>query len=118
METLTPKDTIASGNEVLADFMYGPKCWTFCRGYKAVSIPTGENKGTITYFDEMDYKNSWDWLMPVWYKFRDLKFESATDMRKHRSFCSEIAMGILSDGISEAFKELVKGITWYNSIKS
>lgn len=126
METLTPKDTIASGNEVLARFLGWEK---YGNGYKCPNIYPIENStsaGWTTFtHTSFEFNTRFDWLMPVWYKFRDLKFEDTATfedrlvLRKYLYLTDKIREAILEGPTPlEAFKELVSGITWYNSIKS
>lgn len=65
--------------------------------------------------EELEYDKKFSWLMPVWYKFKDL---DCTESRfiKYRG---EISMAILHSGPSpsEACKLLAEGIRWYNSVK-
>lgn len=84
-------------------------------------------KGTYIFFEQiyhgqhlyaykkMKYATSFDWLMPVWYKFRDLKVEAGLgDFTLHKA---AIERAICHQGIEEACKLLAEGIRWYNSVK-
>lgn len=62
--------------------------------------------------DQLHYHESYDWLMPVWVKFRDLY---PKDRGTHSYHCHKICGIILNSGTSEAFEELYKAIEWYNS---
>lgn len=100
--------TLSYKNEVLARFLGWEK---YGDGYK--STIAGWTTFAFTSFARFDL------LMPVWYKFRDLHIQiEARHFDKYSFLCNSIGNAILNQGISEAFKELVSGITWYNSIKS
>lgn len=65
---------------------------------------------------KLHYDSSWDWLMPVWFKFRDLK----TDNDTPREFKSLVAQAITETddkGCKAAHAALVEGIQWYNTQK-
>jgi hypothetical protein len=60
----------------------------------------------------------WELLMPVWYKFRDLKFEVGDNKGTHCTCKEWIADAIVNKGPtpSEACRLLAEGIRWYNTI--
>jgi hypothetical protein len=105
---------IASGNEILGLFD-GATSYYDGRYGKLWSHPL--IKGT--HFN-LQYNSSWDWLMPVWYKFRDLKFEGEEVSQEHALFSMAINVAIIhkcKDSPLPAFNELVSAINWYNTIK-
>ena len=64
------------------------------------------------------FESSWSWLMPVWYKFRDLKMGNNEDHEvEHSDRMLRIADTVAYGSIEEACKLLAKGIRWYNGIK-
>lgn len=66
------------------------------------------------------YDSDWRLLMPVWYKFRELKFDMFSDIAAtHIELCHDIGYVILYQGPtpSEACRLLAEGIRWYKSIK-
>lgn len=71
-------------------------------------------KGKISYVDELKYHTSWDWLMPVWVKFSDLQLEDNSIFMAHRYSISQI---ILFMTIEEVFTAIANAIKWYNEIK-
>jgi hypothetical protein len=69
-------------------------------------------------WQKLRYNSDWRDLMPVWYKFRDLKFTTASAAGAyHRGLRSRIRIAITDQNISESYKELVEAVKWYNSIK-
>lgn len=66
-------------------------------------------------YTTLQYHASWDWLMPVWNKFKKLKFKSMTTSLEHIKIKSSISDSIVQGKIENAFVELVTGIRWYNS---
>lgn len=111
------EDKTITDNEVIARFMGGKP--------SEYHMP----KGTYIFFDQlyhgqqlhaykkMKYSTSWDWLMPVWYKFRDLQFRTFGHNSDWIEHCGYISDAILNKGISETFSVLVEAIKWYNSLK-
>ena len=61
------------------------------------------------------YRTSWDWLMPVWIKFRHLKLPNRR-MPKHEALKMEINHYISYGQINAAFCGLSDAIKWYNKI--
>jgi hypothetical protein len=61
------------------------------------------------------FHTSYDWLMPVWVKFRDMYEpelgKALWDVKEN------IKTIIVMKPIEEAFEELGKAIEWYNTIK-
>lgn len=62
---------------------------------------------------DCNYHASYDMLMPVWVKFRDLKLDGVVDNRTHHLHCEIISISIYNSPIQEAFEKLVEGIKWY-----
>lgn len=92
----------------------------FDEKYKSANPIT---KGTMTdaiwnqYLSEKgwyEYHTSWDWLMPVWYKFRDLKFISPKLQFEHSEYKDSISRVICYQDIQVAFNEMVIAIKWHN----
>jgi hypothetical protein len=63
---------------------------------------------------EMKYHSSWDWLMPVWDQFRDLKFKEETAMKLHLSYVARLAQDIAYGTLEEVHHNLHIAIQWYN----
>lgn len=64
-----------------------------------------------------NYDKDWNRLMPVWYKFRDLKFNAGDSIREHSRYKRAMELLIPNEGISETFSALVEAVKWYNSLK-
>jgi hypothetical protein len=101
---------IIEGNKLIAEFMghkvsYGLE--------NAMLISTQE----ITY-TPAKYHTSWDWLMPVWYKIRDLRFDEPKLQLEHMKVKTPITHFICYGTIEHAFIEILAAITWYNTTKT
>jgi hypothetical protein len=68
------------------------------------------------------YHNSWEWLHPVWEKFRDmskeiaLKYDEKTYNTHAYVYCNGIRKAITDGTKMEAFTALYEGIVWFNSL--
>ena len=101
--TMTEQDRL--NNELIALFM----------GF------TKHNAGHFTDKKEnirfiLSYNSIWSELMPVWYKFRDQRFEGIREQFEHGEFRQNIAHEICYGTRESAFQAIVSGIQWYNSI--
>ncbi len=98
------------GNKVLAEFM----------GQHVTPNALRRNvvMGKSFYECELQYHSSWDWLLPVWIKFRDLKVDDF-DYIDH-SYCVDHLKDLLfrSDSPSDFFPHLVEAIKWYNQTQT
>lgn len=63
---------------------------------------------------DMKYHSSWDWLRPVWDKFRDLKFTEETSMKLHLNYVARLAQDIAYGTIDEFHHNIHIAIQWYN----
>jgi hypothetical protein len=72
--------------------------------------------GYRLYHYELGYHSNWSFLIPVWYKFKDLRFENVGHQLEHSNFKTNIAYSICYRNIESAFQSIVSGIQWYNSI--
>lgn len=70
-----------------------------------------------TFEPDLKYHSSWDWLHPAWDKFRDLSFRgNIKNIFTHSIYRDRISKAISWGGtVTDAFKELVEAIKWYNS---
>jgi len=72
--------------------------------------------------EDLKYHISYDWLMPVWVKFRDLENEIVDYQFNKLAFY--VLKAKIKDLLTEkdtpieAFEELAKAIEWYNTIKN
>ena len=72
----------------------------------------------ITWRIDVSYHNSYDWLMPVWVKFRDIPaFNSCMPNVIKGQFESKVEYAVVYKPISEAFRALVSAVKWYDSIE-
>lgn len=101
-------------NAIIADFI-GKRITRDLPGDKQQwQLPMCEGYYPST--ETLEFHKRWERLMPVWYKFRDLKFEGVAKLifiaRK-----AKVEDAILNSGPSpsEACKLLAEGIRWYNS---
>ena len=77
-----------------------------------------DKEGAWTDTRGMYFDTSWDWFMPVWFKFRDLKEFKGWEKFEQRQFKKRIVNAIcFNNNPSYAFNELVEAIKWYNSQK-
>lgn len=62
------------------------------------------------------YESSWDMLIPVWYKFRDIKFRDEFVKTLHINYCARISNKLAWEDITSCYKQLVIVIKWYNDL--
>lgn len=100
---------------LIAEFdgwVYLPHIYQFCKG--------GYSYHNL---DDFQYNRKYDWLMPVWVKFRDLSLcltiEDESFFVKHfEDYIKNIESKILyTDSPKEAFTALGEAIKWYNTTK-
>lgn len=114
---------ILEGNKLIAIFMGGkllmnniynfPVSFGYKESYDEGGY-IGSGKSSVWDIDEMEYHTSWDWLMPVWYKFRDLKFTEETPQKLHNNYVARLAQDIAYGTIEEFFHNIQIAINWYN----
>jgi hypothetical protein len=81
------------------------------------------NNKISAYKDDLKFHTSYDWLMPIWVKFRDLhptidmNDDIAHETIKYSRYKTSITYKLLHSTIEEVFEELGKAIEWYNTIK-
>ena len=65
---------------------------------------------------ELRYDSSYDWLMPVWFKFRNLGIEikGVTYKQNFRQISESFKNGITSSDIKGAYNDAAMAIKWYN----
>lgn len=100
-------------NEVLADFME----------VRHRKIDFYKDKPLEVFIDGRwvfpGYSENWSRLMPVWYKFRDLKFDEVANQIEHSNIRTVIGAAILNEGPTPAAAcaLLANAIRWYQSVK-
>jgi hypothetical protein len=103
------QEEIIQGNKLIADFMGYPEC-----GLK--------NKDPYYYAMKHAYKNgnmryhtSWDWLMPVWVKFRDVTFSDSSVSALHTNYIARLAQVLAYETIDMFYFRLIPAIQWHNT---
>jgi len=91
------KEEILKGNKLIAEFMGKEE------GYNEHGV-----------WQPFQYHSSWDWLMPVWHKFRDLRFKDETKSKLHTNYVARLAQDLAYGTISEFFNNIQIAIEWYN----
>jgi len=104
---------IIENNKLIAEFM-GFKEEPFNRVH---NMFTKEGEQWFTAHNSQ-YHTSWDWLMPAWLKFRELKFDDVKHQfyhSKHKEMISRV-IAYMNDGTPKlAFEALSIAIKWYNT---
>ena len=75
------------------------------------------------HLNHLDFHSNWQRLMPVWYKFKELKYPVRSSLASGQFYSlfldyqRQIVKAITHSGLSpsEACKLLAEGIRWYNS---
>lgn len=67
--------------------------------------------------ERCEYHLSYNELMPVWHKFRNLKFQSLSNEVMHFELCDTCANAITYKPIEYAFRQLSDACKWVKSIK-
>lgn len=106
-------------NEVIALFdgfqFYNDDLRQFPKGYYIHPEP-GTDGHTA---DTLEYSTSYDWLMPVWHKFRDLKLDlDLHDYQAYKRYWYELTNDIPRKPIADVCSLLAEGIRWYNSTQN
>jgi hypothetical protein len=107
---MSNEPTIEQKNEAIALFMGG-----IAVQFRERYITWGR-KETMP-VNELKYHSSWDWIHPVWVKFRDLKFTEETPMKLHLNYMARLAQDIAYGTIEEFHHNLHIAIQWYNKQK-
>lgn len=105
--------TLEEKSILLADFM------GYERTDKDYWEPTfkGETKGEVLWPRDFKYNTSYDALMPVWVKFRDLKLKK-DNLKDGQALHRTLIRNAITDlPIEKAFEKLTEALIWYNSIK-
>lgn len=82
---------------------------------------TGEKNELSKHLNSFNYHKSYDELIPVWFKFRDISFEANEqgfiNYNTHHDHCSIICKSISFDPILIAFENIYSAIVWYDRIR-
>lgn len=122
---LSEKD-ILNGNKLIAEFMGGNLynkhfSFPFSFGLRE-EWDEGGYIGTcpqsIWKETDLEYFNSWEWLMPVVYKFLSLEDFSDPDKSLELKKVKSAITGLgIATPIDTVWNHLVVSIIWYNSVK-
>lgn len=111
-QTTMKEDSIAEMNRVIAVFD-GWECYEDRAGIWF------KKEGLIECLhpklQELRYHSDWQSLMPVWHKFRDLRFEREKHSFVFSTERQYIGTMIAYHGIEEAHQALYNAICWYNT---
>lgn len=117
MDSKTETVSDKTDNELIAEFHGWKK-------YKVGEKRTGQWHWTFQQWGKANfdsgsfqYHTSWDWIMPVWVKFRDLDFvEDSESDHKHMDWINSLQWYLFSSDEPKRFAErLAYAIKWYNS---
>jgi hypothetical protein len=117
--------------EVLPEIIEGNKLITGFMGYyitpfngkyhfacKEIKKPEHLNQAWEFRVEEAKYHSSFDWIMPVYFKFRDLSDIQEERFTQHDYWIKKIVealkYGDKDDCPSKAFVKIVEAIQWYN----
>lgn len=64
--------------------------------------------------EELEYHTNYEWLMRVWFKFKNEDMQNLDLNIQHTKICNAIAYRITHHSIHTAHAKLVEGIKWYN----
>lgn len=107
------ENEIIEGNKLIAEFDNKD-----CHLMKSAEYPDGfyyslsKGHGGL---EPLQYHSSYDWLMPVWFKFIDLKFTEMKDMIQHSNYKQAISHSICYEDLLNANALLATAIKWYNT---
>jgi hypothetical protein len=105
---MTEQLTIEQMNQAICAFMGGYKS----NGYVWFYVgPDGFEHESGSF---LKYHSDWNWLMPVWYKFVDLRFTDPMQQFKHSELKTTIGYAILYGSIKIAHGNIFEGIQWLN----
>jgi hypothetical protein len=99
-------ETIIEGNKLIADSPFSDCTKSFETYFNIVKK---------FHFEILDaeYHTSWDWLMPVYIKFKNAEL-TFNQKHYHKQIMAPVQAALISGIIENLFIELIAGITWYN----
>lgn len=69
--------------------------------------------------NNLKYHSSWDWVHPVWEKFRDLTpFKKSHQRWNHERHKDIISLALSHGTIEMVHESLYKGIKWFNKVNN
>jgi hypothetical protein len=103
------KETIFEMNEVIARFMALEERHDEWRAPHPTLVFLYDNAWTPV--PRLKYHSSWDWIIPVWIKFRKLEL----DNKYFSEWCNSLSWYLYSSDEPSRFAErLYYAIQWYN----
>jgi hypothetical protein len=103
------EEEILEDNKLIAEFMGAEK--SHFGDYLIYPINTDKNAFGKTDYSDVKYHSSWDWLMPVLEKIRDMKNESAEYMTQN----SKVASALATVRIWFVYKAVIEFIKWHKT---
>jgi len=124
VEALKTSFTISGGTRLITDFMglqetsyisYGQTCYRvkYC-AFRSKGFKVSE-KSYHYFINSAKFYKSYDWLLPVMFKFRDLKIDNHLHTNITKKLFHELSYEKTS--VQELFFEVVEAIAWYNENK-
>jgi len=108
-------EEIQEGNKIISEFM----------GNGAIANmvligSNGEISNPIPVGASQDYHKSYDLLIPVWFKFRELhvKKQHMYLFNEYKTNLQDVLVRDVALNLSNFFNAMVKAIKWYNSVKT
>ena len=103
-------EQIRNGNKVLGNF----DGWITPPD---VNPDLGKKGNRLTSYENLKYHTSYDWLMPVWVRFRDNRFGDMAKTAQHKTLCdSMINIIAFSNEPMTLFKAMVHAIKTMNNL--
>lgn len=106
------KKPTRSASGLMAEFIGGKRSEQ--NGFWIFPFPPDECTKTQIY---LRFHTHWNWLMEVWYKFRDLKMPHKL-VGRHKEYKEYVSNSIINGTIETSYKKLAEAIEWYNEVKS
>ena len=110
------EEKIIEGNTLIAEFMgYTVYRKRYPRNH-GIGAPEAEWKDIV--IEKAKFHKSWDAIMPVWQKFRDLPFENTALKYSFREFSDGISNAIYWHEVADVWSNLCEAINWYKKIEN
>lgn len=103
-------EQIIEGNRLIAEFMGGRPFYSDRTCTEVVAYFGIHDKPAQTYFDDLEYHSSWDWLMPV---INKLPKDQST-MAYCDNLFDNMSDGFFECDIDKVWLAVVNFIKWYN----
>ena len=112
------------GNKLLAEFMGAKVCNTYSDhvlyDYFNSNPDTDDSKDGYPddwnrYYAStcLKYHLSYDWLMKVWFRFRNLTFTNAFDKHTYDQMKKALEDDLVNKSLSTVWENLVTAVEWY-----